>query len=203
MQTAFGGNTGDDAMTLSSQQASETLGVVAAAQRRVSVLQGYSKGAPHFLLWGVLWTIGYAGTEFFPTQAGILWLVTDAIGITGSFLLVRANAIPGGRPAPGARMSRPTSFLISVLAVVGFTGAAYYIMQPHTNAQFGAFPALVMALLYTVIGSLAGARWVTIGVALGVLTVVGYALMREHFMLWMAVVSGSALLLTGFWMRRV
>jgi hypothetical protein len=60
-----------------------------------------------------------------------------------------------------------------------------------------------MALLYTVIGSLAGARWVTIGVALGVLTVVGYALMREHFMLWMAVVGGSALLLTGFWMRRV
>jgi hypothetical protein len=61
----------------------------------------------------------------------------------------------------------------------------------------------VMALMYMVIGTLAGARWTVIGVALGVLTVVGYAFMREHFMLWMAIVGGGALLLTGFWMRRV
>jgi hypothetical protein len=59
-------------MVLTTQQASETLDEVVAAQRKVSVLQGYAKGATHFLLWGVLWAIGYAGTEFFPARAGVL-----------------------------------------------------------------------------------------------------------------------------------
>jgi hypothetical protein len=190
-------------MVLTTQQASETLGEVAAAQRKVSVLQGYAKGAPHFLLWGVLWAIGYAGTEFFPTQAGVLWLAIDAIGLVGSFLLVRANAVPGERSGAGSRAKQSANFIVIALAFVGFIAATYYVMRPDTSAQFGAYPALVMALMYMVIGTLAGARWTVIGVALGVLTVVGYAFMREHFMLWMAIVGGGALLLTGFWMRRV
>jgi hypothetical protein len=190
-------------MVLTTQQASETLGEVAAAQRKVSVLQGYAKAAPHFLLWGVLWAIGYAGTEFFPAQAGLLWLAIDAIGITGSFLLVRAYSRPGEVAVPGSRSKQPLNFFVIALAFVAFMGATYYVMQPHTNVQFAAFPPLVMALLYTVIGTLAGTRWIVIGVALAALTVVGYALLREHFMLWMALVGGSALLLTGVWMRRV
>jgi hypothetical protein len=190
-------------MVLTSQQASETLGEVAAAQRKASVLQGYAKSAPHFTLWGLIWVAGYAGTELLPAQAGLLWLTLDVIGIAGSFMMVRANAAASERSAAYSRPAQSASFLICVLAFVAFMGAAYYIMRPHTNAQFGAFPPLVMALLYTVVGSRAGTRWVAIGVAIGVLTVVGYALLREHFMLWMAFVGGGALLLTGFWMRRV
>ncbi len=190
-------------MVLTTQQASETLGEVAAAQRRVSRLQGYAKGAPHFILWGVLWAIGYAGTEFFPAQAGLLWLAIDAIGIIGSFLLVRANSSPGAVSLPASRSKQSVNFFVIALAFVAFMGATYYIMQPHTNVQFAAFPPLVMALLYTVIGTLAGTRWIVIGVAMAALTVLGYALLREHFMLWMALVGGGALVLSGIWMRRV
>ncbi|MEO8309038.1 MAG: hypothetical protein ABI616_13475 [Pseudomonadota bacterium] len=190
-------------MAITTQQASDTLDEVAAAQRKISVLQGYAKGAPHFLLWGVLWAAGYAGTELLPAHAGLLWLAIDAIGLIGSFLLVRANAAPGARSAAGSRSAQSINFFVIALAFAGFIGATYYIMRPDTSAQFGAYPALVMALMYTVIGTRAGARWMVIGVALGVLTVLGYALMREHFMLWMAFVGGGALLLTGVWMRRV
>ena len=190
-------------MVLTSQQASETLGEVAAALRKASVLQGYSKAAPHFLLWGLIWAVAYAGTELFPARAGLLWLALDAIGITGSFLLVRANSRRGDVSVPGSRSRQSVNFFVIVLALAGFVGATYYILQPHTNVQFAAFPPLVMALLYTVIGTLAGTRWIVIGAALAVLTVVGYALLREHFMLWMAFVGGGALLLTGVWMRRV
>ncbi len=190
-------------MVLTTQQASETLGEVAAAQRRVSVLQGYSKAAPHFLLWGLIWAVGYAGTELLPARAGLLWLALDAIGMIGSFLLVRANSSPGAVSLPASRSKQSVNFFVIAVAFVAFMGATYYVMQPHTTVQFAAFPPLVMALLYTVIGTLAGTRWIIIGVALAALTVVGYALLREHFMLWMALVGGGALLLTGFWMRRV
>ena len=53
-------------MVLTSQQASESLGEVAAAQRKARQLQGYSKAAPHLFLWGLIWLVGYAGTEFVP-----------------------------------------------------------------------------------------------------------------------------------------
>jgi hypothetical protein len=167
------------------------------------VLRGYSKAAPHFLLWGVIWAVGYAGAELLPARAGLLWLACDAIGITGSFLLVRVNSSPGEVPVWGARSRQSINFFVIALAFVAFMGATYYVMQPHSSVQYAAFPPLVMALLYTVIGTLAGTRWIAIGVALAALTVVGYALLREHFMLWMALVGGSALLLTGAWMRRV
>jgi hypothetical protein len=184
-------------MVLTTQQASETLGEVAAAQRKASVLQGYAKSSPHFFLWGLIWALGYAGTELFPAEVGTIWLVLDVIGIGGSFLLARAAA------APEVRAQRSANFLVMALAITTFMGATYYVMRPHSNAQYGAFPALVLAFIYTFVGLRAGTRWVVIGTALWLLTVVGYALVREHFMLWMAFVGGGALLLTGFWMRRV
>ena len=82
-------------MVLTTQQASETLGEVAAAQRKARQLQGYSKAAPHFFLWGVIWLIGYAGTELFPATSGLMWLVLDVVGIVGSFLFGRAAASAG------------------------------------------------------------------------------------------------------------
>jgi hypothetical protein len=184
-------------MVLTSQQASETLSEVAAAQRKASVLQGYAKSAPHFFLWGLVWAVGYAGTEVYPTLVGPLWMVLDIIGVAGSFLLSRAAA------APEVRAQRSANFLVLALAITTFMGATYYVMRPHTSAQYGAFPPLILAFIYTFVGTRAGTRWVVIGTALWLLTVVGYALVREHFMLWMAFVGGGALLLTGVWMRRV
>ena len=184
-------------MVLTTQQASESLGEVAAAQRKARQLQGYSKGAPHFLLWGLIWALGYSGTEFVPQIAGKLWLVLDAIGIVGSFLIARAAY------DPAVRSARSVNFLAIGFAFIAFWGATFYILQPQTNAQVGAFPALLMAFVYTCVGTFAGARWLVIGIALWILTVAGYVLVPAHFMLWMAIVGGGALLLTGAWMRRV
>jgi hypothetical protein len=184
-------------MVLTSQQASETLGEVAAAQRKARQLQGYSKAAPHLLLWGLIWLVGYMGTEFLPASAGLLWLVLDVIGIGGSFLIGRASASPEVRP------EQSVNFVIAAIAIGAFIGATYYVMQPTTGAQFGAFPALIIALLYIAVGTVAGRRWMITGIAVGALTVLGYAFMREHFMLWMAFVGGGALLLASAWMRRV
>ena len=130
-------------MMLTTQQASETLDEVAAAQRKAWVLQGYAKASPHFILWGLIWVAGYAGTDLFPAVVGPLWLVLDAIGIGGSFLLARAAA------APEVRAQRSANFLVLALAVTTFVGATYYVMRPHSNAQYGAFPALVLAFIYT------------------------------------------------------
>lgn len=190
-------------MTLSSHEALTALQGVARTQHRASVLRGYEVGSPHFLLWSVIWLIGYGGTHFFPQRSGLLWLVLDLAGIGGSYLLVRSTAprqVAGTcidiQPARGLR------FGALAAAIAGFIFATYYVMRPHEVNQFGAFPPLLMALAYTAIGLWRGARWSSVGVTLGLLTFVGYVFMAHWFMLWMAVCGSACLLLTGLWMRR-
>ena len=171
-------------MVLTSQQASETLDEVAAAQRKAYVLQGYAKGAPHFFLWGLIWAVGYAGTALFPALSGKLWLVLDVIGVGRQFP-DRTRGLRSGGQGKAVR-----EFPRVVLGFIAFWGATFYVLQPQTTAQYGAFPALLMAFIYTCVGAFAGARWLVIGVAMWALTVGGYVLVPAHFMLWMAIVGG-------------
>ena len=65
---------------------------------------------------------------------------------------------------------------------------------------FGAFSAAVVASAFG--GLWLGLRLVVAGTVLGLLTLGGYFLLRDYFLLWMAVVGSGALLLAGVWLRR-
>ena len=185
-------------MPISSQEAAEALNDIAHVQRRASIFRGYEKGAPHFILWGLIWMVGYGVSDFYPALTGRVWLLLDVVGITGSYLLGRAAvaAIPIARDGYGVR------FAALGATMLAFILTTYYIMRPHEVAQFGAFPALLMAALYTVMGIWRGSRWAASGIVLGICTIGGFALFKDHYMLWMAAAGGSTLLLTGFWLRR-
>jgi hypothetical protein len=185
-------------MPISTEDAAEALTNIARVQRRASILIGYERGAPHLILWGLIWAVGYAISDIGPSVAGASWLVLDVVGLTGSFLLGRAAAI--GVPMAGEGYGRRFAAVSATL--LAFILATYYVMKPHDAVQFGAFPALLVAVIYTVFGIWRGVRWTASGVVLGVSTVAGFALFKEHFMLWMAAVGGSTLLATGFWLRR-
>jgi hypothetical protein len=185
-------------MPISTQEAAEALSDIASAQHRASILRGYEYGAPHFLLWGLIWMIGYGLTDISPAMAGPGWLLLDLTGITGSFLLGRATAAS----VPYAYRNYGRRFTALGVTLLAFVSATYFIMKPTSAAQFGAFPALLMAAIYTVVGIWRGVRWAVSGVVLAACTVAGFALFKEHFMLWMAGAGGGALLLTGVWLRR-
>ena len=185
-------------MTISTREATDALNDIELAERRASRLRGYERGAPHFILWGLIWMVGYGLSDLDPPKAGLAWLVLDAIGMTGSFLISRA-ALAG---ASMARKGYGRRYAALGATGFAFIWAAYFVMQPHEMAQFGAFPALVMAGIYTAVGIWRGPRWAAAGVVLGLCTVAGFAIFKDHFMLWMAAAGGSTLLLTGLWLRR-
>jgi hypothetical protein len=195
---------------MSVEQATAALQEVARTQNRASILRGYEHGAPHFLLWGFIWLVGYAGTDLFPAYAGTLWLVLDLLGVGGGFLIVRAAAAATAATSAAAYASvygatkRQVGWRYGAVGVsfLAFMIATYYVMGAHTSAQFGAFPALLMGLLYTLAGIWRGVRWAVVGITVFSLTVVGYVLLGTHFLLWMSVCGGGTLLLTGLWMRR-
>ncbi len=73
-------------------------------------------------------------------------------------------------------------------------------MRPHGMAM-GAFVPMLIAAFYTIVGMWAGWRFSAIGIGLAVLTMAGFFLLNAHFLLWMAVVGGGALIVTGLWLR--
>ena len=182
--------------SVSARQAADALLDVQRTQHRLSILRGYEYGAPHFLLWGCIWIVGFASSYTFPAHQGLIWLALDMLGIFGGLMIVRAA------PIVGMHASRSWQYLAAAATLVAFVAATYYVMAPHSGTQFGAFPALVMALFYVLVGIWRGPRWIIVGSAVGLLTLLGYGLLREYFMLWMAGVGGGTLLLTGIWMRR-
>jgi hypothetical protein len=48
-----------------------------------------------------------------------------------------------------------------------------------------------------------GTRYVVSGIAVAALTLAGFFLLKQHFLLWMAAVGGGAMILAGLWLRRV
>ena len=58
-------------------------------------------------------------------------------------------------------------------------------------------------LFYVIAGLWFGYAFVAIGIAITVLTLIGYFFVTGFtFLLWMAVVNGGGLILGGLWMRR-
>jgi hypothetical protein len=165
--------------SVSARQAADALLDVQRTQHRLSILRGYEYGAPHFLLWGCIWIVGFAASDVFPGHEWLIWLALDVLGIFGGLVIVRAAPIAG-------MQARTWQYLAAAATIVAFVAATYYVMAPHSGTQFGAFPALVMALFYVLVGIWRGPRWIVVGSAVGLLTLLGYGLLRHYFMLWMA-----------------
>jgi len=64
------------------------------------------------------------------------------------------------------------------------------------------FWPIYFMLVYTVAGLWVGRAFVTIGVCIIALTLVGFFFVGSAFPLWMAFVNGGGLILGGLWMRR-
>jgi hypothetical protein len=184
-------------MALTHQDAAEALRLAEAAEARSDMLRGYQSTASHLILWGAVYAVAYALSYFRPAQAGWGWVVLIALGSLGSTVI-------GARDRPDRQSGRAALIIPTLMATFFvFIVATSAIMQPQDPRQMGAFVPLVVAVCYVVLGLGAGSRITLAGVALGALTLVGYFAFPSIFMLWMAVVAGGTLVLSGLWLRRV
>jgi hypothetical protein len=183
-------------MQISSDQALDALEQVQAAQQRISVLRGYGFAAPHFVLWGCIWFLGYLATYQWPAGASALGLTLDGVGVVGSALIGRT-----GR-AQGVRASQQWRVLGLMGTCVAFMMVTELVFQPREAAQAAVFPPLLAAGIYIGLGLWRGLRWVIAGLVLAALALAGFFLMRPYLPLWLAVAGGGTLVLTGLWLRR-
>jgi hypothetical protein len=182
-------------MPLSAAEAAETLRNIDLTARRSSNVYGYQAAAPHLMLWGVIWALGYSVT-YLKAGWNVSWIVLIVAGMIGSFWI-------GARMKPAGK-DYDWRFGATALAVFLFIFAIFAIMPPHSSAQTGAFFPILVALFYSLIGIWTrGPRILITGIAIAVLTLVGFFFLQVYFPLWMAAVGGGGLILGGFWLRKV
>ena len=179
-------------MTLTPRDAGAALRDIEAAQARSSTLRDYQRAAPNFLIWGIIWAVGYGLSDPFPRHAGSIWAVLVPIGLAAGFFAAR-----GGKPMFAWRCGAVA------LAMLAFFVAAFFVMAPVSGKQIAAFIPLFVALAYVLCGVFRGPRYAVAGIVVAAATLVGFVWLQQHFFLWMAIVGGGALMLAGFWLRRV
>lgn len=195
-------------MDLSPGQAAESLKEIERTQRRSAEAHEYAHASPQFILWGLIWMVGYTGSDLLPNYGFVgainwLWFALVVIGAFGSTILSRRRyrdltpeAIIKAR-AIGFRIG------MTMLVFYAFLFAVFAVLRPRNPAVSGAFIPLLVAAIYAILGIWSGLRFLYIGIALAALTLGGWFYLSQYFLLWMAAVGGGSLILVGLWLRKV
>jgi len=182
-------------MPLSPNEAADALRDISSTERRSFSAYGYKSAATFLILWGLLWMVGYGGTDLWPAQSGNLWL---AVVVVGSVI----STILGMRAKPKAGRRVDWRIFATWVSALGFISSMLTVVGKVDDAQVGALIPLFFAWIYVVMGVWMGWRFALAGVALATLTLGGFFFLHQHFLLWMAFVGGSTLVATGLWLRR-
>jgi hypothetical protein len=196
-------------MALSHDEAAQTLSEITRTGQRSSQALAYANASPFFVVWGVVWVLGYSGTYVLlrlletPRFINWLWASLIVIGAIASANIGRAqwHAQNPGAKARGREAGR--RWLVGSLVIWLFVICAALVIGPRFVAIQGAFIPLLIAMLYGLLGLFRGWRFVYAGLAVTALTLGGWFSLPQFFLLWMALVGGGSLILVGLWLKKV
>ncbi len=183
-------------MGISKSEAASALTDIESTAGRSRLLKGYHVAGPILMLWGVVWIAGYTAMGVLPPeQWGLIWLPLDVVGIVVTLLLSR-------RGKGGAQAGRAWKILASVLAISVFMAATYMVFKPTSTDPAIVYPGLMAGLVYSGVGIAFAPRYLWIGGAMFIATLVGYFAFQPWLAFWMAAVGGGGLIVGGLWLRR-
>jgi hypothetical protein len=190
-------------MSISQDEARESLDRVADASGRTRKLLAYARVDKHLVVWGIVWFLGFASDQFYPYACMWIWLALVAVGIACSAVIGMNEPVKGGA---GRRLGLLWLFLL------GYAGLWAWLLSPFVAAQgqeqslalwrhVTAIGVTVPMLAYVVIGLWLESFLIWVGLAVTALTVLGLFLTPGYFFLWLAVTGGGTLLGTGLFIH--
>ena len=183
-------------MPMSPTEAAQTLKAIENTQGRSASAYGYSMAAPHLILWGAIWVIGYGVPWLLPGRLPWIWLPLVVIGMVGSFAI-------GMTLRPKAADKSDPRFWQTFVAIFLFVWAQFAVLPKFDLLQAAVYFPILVALMYALMGIWTrGARMTVLVAAIGVLTLVGYFLLPQLLLPWMTIVGGGGLIVGGLWLRK-
>ncbi len=191
-------------MTMSPQEAASSLREIEKTAYASAVTHRYERSSPHLMMWGCVWIVGYGITDLAPRFANGAWALLLVGATFGAMLIGRAQRRAAGA-SPGHAEARQFGwrYVAAMFAFFCFIGAVFAVMGPMSAARQAAFVPLVIACVYTIAGLWIGWRFVVAGIVLAAVTLGGFFYLQQHFLIWQGAAGGAALILAGFWFRKV
>jgi len=186
-------------MTITREEATQALGEIDAAAGRAAEFKNYAHIAPFLILWGVVWMVCDLLIQFEP-RWGLTWPIGAGLGVLASIVIgcgLPRDGVTAAERAMGWR--HMASWMLVLVFIVALLQVIPITSPREVHSVFG----LVFGFLYLGVGLWTGWRMAILGVALIVLTFVGFYAVGAWYALYMGLVSGGALILGGLWLRKI
>ncbi|HUL83581.1 MAG TPA: hypothetical protein VL131_15650 [Gammaproteobacteria bacterium] len=181
-------------MPVSPNEAADRLRAISTTELASSTAFQYARAAPHLILWGAIWFVGY-GVTYLSAEWSAIWIPLVIVGSVASGWL-------GARDKTAAHRPNWRQSAAVAAAILASLGALFAILPPLGGLRMGAFFPIVLGFGYMLVGIRNRAlRLLVTGVALTALTLIGFFWLPSYFPMWMAIVGGGGLALGGFWLR--
>jgi hypothetical protein len=178
------------------KQASEALSQIDDIVRRVRQSRIYDIASQIMIAAGVLVLAGNLATFVAPRYSPHIWISINVLNVAAAAVISMAGYRRTGVRAFDFRV------LVAFLLFYGFGVLCTDVLGHFGPREMGAFWPIYFMLFYVLAGLWFGHAFIAIGVAISVLTLIGYFFITGFaFLLWMAAVNGGGLILSGLWMR--
>lgn len=183
-------------MTIEPQDAAASLSDVERIQRRTREAVRYAYASTYQIMWGILVATGYLAEYFSPRTASYSWIGLLIAGLVGGISIRRYRARKAGRPADWR-------VVYGQISLVAFGFLWTCVLTDASTRQISALWPTFYMFAMVLFGIWVGRFFVGLGLTVTVLVAIGYLWAGPWFLLWMAVVSGGALLASGLYLRRI
>lgn len=199
-------------MDISQEEARQSLGQIEETARRARQMVAYAGGDALFVVWGVIWFIGFIATHVMDvtlahTRAdifiGAVWTVLVATGIIIGIVVDRRR-MPTRSPV-GWRIGVVFWLLYLYVDIWLALLFPFVRVEPGQWDMFwkhlGAIASTVPMFAYVIMGLWLDLYMLWIGLIVTALTLAGLYFLQPWFWLWMASAGGGTLIGTGLLVR--
>lgn len=177
------------------KEAAQALSDIEQIVQRVRQSRIYDVASKIMIAVGILVLAGNLANFVAPRQANFIWIGVNVLTV----------AIAAALSTMGSRTQTFDFRLLAAFLLFYAFGVLCSVVLGHFGPrELGAFWPIYFMLFYCIAGLWFGRAFMTMGLAIIALTLIGYFFVEgSAFLWWMAGVNGVGLIISGLWMRRI
>ncbi|MBV9456910.1 MAG: hypothetical protein JO141_05250 [Bradyrhizobium sp.] len=181
---------------IDSREASRALSDIDDMVKRVRQSRIYDQASQIAIISGALVFVGNIATYIEPGYAVFIWPTVNTLNVMG---VAAISLMQGAKIAIGTFDFRILAAFVLFFAFGLLCSVALGHFGPR---EMGTFWPIYFMLFYCIAGLWFGRAFLVIGLTITVLTLIGYFFITSAaFLIWMAIVNGGGLIVSGLWMR--
>jgi hypothetical protein len=181
---------------IDSKEAAAALSDIKEMVQRVRQSRIYDLASQFMVVAGVFVFAGNILTYFVPRYALYIWPTVNLLTVVVSAVVSTFDFKRTGVRTFDGRM------LVMFILFYSFGLLCSTVLGHYGPREMGTFWPIYFMLFYCIAGLWFGHGFIAVGVTIIVLTLIGYFFITtDLFLIWMAMVNGAGLIVSGLWMR--